>query len=87
MPGTFYDFEWDTKKARTNLRKHGVSFRHATSVLRDPLALTIFDDGHGETEERWVSIGHSRKWANTGSGPHFRLDQLHRNQSADHLRA
>lgn len=57
MPGTFYDFDWDPKKARTNLTKHGVSFRLATSVFRDPLMLTIFDGEHSEHEERWVSIG------------------------------
>lgn len=34
-----------------------MSFRLATSVFRDPLALTIFDDEHSEHEERWVSIG------------------------------
>ena len=52
-----YDFEWDTGKARTNLRKHGVSFRAATAVFRDPLALTTFDNEHSEDEERWVTLG------------------------------
>ena len=47
-----YDFEWDAAKVRTNLRKHGVSFRSATAVFRDPLALTTYDDEHSETEER-----------------------------------
>jgi uncharacterized DUF497 family protein len=57
MPSTFYDFDWDPKKARANLKKHSVSFRLATSVFRDPLMLTIFDGEHSEHEERWVSIG------------------------------
>lgn len=39
---TFFDFDWDPNKARTNLGKHGVSFRLAASVFHDPLALTIF---------------------------------------------
>jgi uncharacterized DUF497 family protein len=52
-----YHFEWDTAKARTNLTKHGVSFRAATAVFRDPLALTTFDDAHSEDEERWVTLG------------------------------
>jgi uncharacterized DUF497 family protein len=52
-----YDFEWDAAKARTNLRKHGVSFRAATAVFRDPLARTIFGDEHSEREERWVTLG------------------------------
>lgn len=52
-----YHFEWEAAKARTNLKKHGVSFRLATAVFRDPLALTTFDDEHSETEERWVTLG------------------------------
>jgi len=55
-----YHFEWDTAKARTNLKKHEVSFRSATAVFRDPLALTTFDDEHSETEERWVTLGRAQ---------------------------
>ena len=51
-----YGFEWDSVKAQTNLNKHGVSFRLATSVFRDPFALTIFDDEHSDDEERWVTL-------------------------------
>ena len=29
----------------------------ASTVLHDPLAITIFDDEHSEHEDRWVSIG------------------------------
>lgn len=58
--GIVYDFEWDAGKARTNLRKHGVSFRAATAVFRDPLARTIFDDEHSEDEERWVTLGRAQ---------------------------
>jgi uncharacterized protein len=29
------DFEWDEIKARTNQRKHGVSFLEATEVFSD----------------------------------------------------
>jgi uncharacterized DUF497 family protein len=35
---TVYDFEWDPAKALANVRKHGVSFEEAASVLLDPLA-------------------------------------------------
>ena len=52
-----YHFEWDAGKARTNLRKHGVSYRTATAVFRDPLALSIYDDEHSEDEECWVTLG------------------------------
>lgn len=53
----FFDFDWDANKARSNLKKHGVPFRLATTVFRDPLALTIYDDEHSENEERWVTLG------------------------------
>ena len=52
-----YDFEWDANKARTNFRKHRISFIQATSVLKDPLAVSIIDDEHSETEERWITLG------------------------------
>jgi hypothetical protein len=57
---TFSDFDWDANKARANLAKHGVSFPLATSVFRDPLALTIFDEEHSDDEERWVTLGRAR---------------------------
>lgn len=31
-------FEWDEDKARSNARKHGVTFEEASSVFADPLA-------------------------------------------------
>lgn len=52
-----YNFEWDPIKAEANIKKHKVSFEESTTVLRDPNALTIFDPDHGETEDRWLTIG------------------------------
>lgn len=49
-------FEWDTKKAASNLRKHKVSFADACAVFRDPLAL-VMPDEDSEGEERWVALG------------------------------
>jgi uncharacterized DUF497 family protein len=46
------DFEWDPSKARANLRKHGVSFDEAATVLRDHLGITIYDPDHSEGEDR-----------------------------------
>lgn len=48
-------FQWDSIKARTNLRKHGVDFADAVGVFEDPLALTR-EDSH-PTENRYVSLG------------------------------
>jgi uncharacterized DUF497 family protein len=52
-----YDFEWDTGKARRNLRKHGVTFERAADVFLDPFMLTLFDEEHSTQEDRWVTIG------------------------------
>ena len=47
---------FDLTKARTNLRKHGVSFAHAEQALRDPMAFTIEDpDSRGEL--RFITLG------------------------------
>jgi uncharacterized protein len=50
------DFEWDSDKAASNLRKHGVSFPEAATVFADPLAVYL-DDGSGIG--RMVVIGTS----------------------------
>jgi hypothetical protein len=52
-----YRFDWDPAKDRANFRKHGVSFRRAASVFRDPNQLSIYDEDHSEAEERWITIG------------------------------
>ena len=54
-----FNFEWDPAKAKANLKKHGVSFEHATSVFRDPRALSFFDREHSDDDERWVTLGRS----------------------------
>ena len=45
-------FEWDRRKAETNLRKHGVSFEEAQTVFTDPLAITLPDPDHSEQDLR-----------------------------------
>ena len=52
-----YEFDWDPVKARRNLQKHGISFDRAARVFLDPFAISIFDEHHGENEDRWVTIG------------------------------
>jgi len=52
-----YDFEWDNQKAKANVRKHRISFERATTVFRDPNLLSIPDEEHSESEERWITIG------------------------------
>lgn len=49
-------FEWDPRKAATNLQKHGVDFETATRVFDDPFLLSYFDRVENG-EERWQAIG------------------------------
>ena len=39
-------FEWDTDKAKKNIKVHGVSFDEASTVFKDNLSLTIYDPLH-----------------------------------------
>jgi uncharacterized DUF497 family protein len=54
MPLTF---EWDLRKARSNLAKHGVGFEEATTIFGDALSLTIPDPDHSLMEARYVTMG------------------------------
>jgi hypothetical protein len=49
-------FEWDPKKAQSNLRKHGIAFEDAIHVFSDPLHLRV-QDRHESGQERWQAIG------------------------------
>jgi hypothetical protein len=49
--------EWDARKARENLRKHGVSFQEASSVFFDSLSATGDDPDHSADERRFVTFG------------------------------
>ena len=57
MTELLFDIVWDDVKAQSNLLKHGVSFAQAATVMLDPLALTVLDAVHSETEERWFTLG------------------------------
>lgn len=54
-------FEWDARKAKTNLEKHKVSFEEAQTIFIDPLLVTFPDEFHSNAEERFTSIGISAK--------------------------
>jgi uncharacterized DUF497 family protein len=54
-------FEWNDRKARTNLQKHGVDFVEAASVFSDPLARIFLDEGHSAGELREIIIGRSSR--------------------------
>jgi uncharacterized DUF497 family protein len=50
------EIEWDSDKADSNFKKHGVSFEEAATALLDPMALAQ-EDAAAEGEPRWILIG------------------------------
>ena len=54
-------FEWDERKAATNLKRHKVSFEEAATAFADLLSLTILDPEHSETEARFILMGLSHR--------------------------
>ncbi len=52
-----YNFGWDTRKAKSNFRKHRITFERATTIFRDPNLISIPDDKHSELEDRWLTMG------------------------------
>ena len=52
-------FTWDTRKAKANLRKHGVSFDEASTAFDDPRGQLRFDTAHSDYEDRFIQLGRS----------------------------
>ena len=50
-------FEWDEQKNPLNLKRHRIRFETAILAFDDPHALTLLDTSHGETEERFNTLG------------------------------
>ena len=55
------EFEWNTSKATSNKRKHGVTFEEARSVFYDDFGIQFFDDENSETEDRFLLLGKSNQ--------------------------
>lgn len=51
-------FEWDASKAKSNFKKHEVSFEEAQSAFYDDLAVQFFDESAID-EERFILLGRS----------------------------
>jgi uncharacterized protein len=49
-------FEWDEKKDRANLIKHGISFDDASQIFHGPVIVKRSDR---KDEERWIGVGKS----------------------------
>ena len=48
---------WDPRKARSNAKKHGVSFEEAATVFDDRLSVTKYDPDHSIDENRFLTLG------------------------------
>ena len=54
-------FEWDPVKAKSNQKKHGVTFAEASSCFYDPMHILIGDPHSAADEDRLILIGASSK--------------------------
>lgn len=52
-------FEWNTAKATSNKKKHGISFEEAQSVFYDEFAVQFFDEDSSISEDRFMMLGFS----------------------------
>ena len=50
-------FVWDETKAKSNIKKHKISFEEAQTVFSDPNARMIFDPEHSGEEDRFILLG------------------------------
>lgn len=51
------DFEWDDRKARSNLHKHGIDFVDARYVFMDDNRTDSVDDSMDYGEDRSLAVG------------------------------
>lgn len=54
-------FEWDSEKAESNLKKHGVSFDEAKTVWNDFFFIDFYDEKHSVEENRFLIVGESEQ--------------------------
>jgi uncharacterized protein len=51
------EFEWDAKKAASNLKKHRISFPFAAEMFLDKNRIERLDEIGDYGEDRWITIG------------------------------
>lgn len=81
--------EWDPQKARSNLRKHRVSFEEAATALSDPLAATGSDPDHSGAESRYITFDMSERGrllvvAHTEQGDTIRITSARQASRREH---
>jgi hypothetical protein len=50
-------FVWDDEKAKSNRRKHDISFNEAKTAFYDEKARLQYDPDHSEDEDRFLLLG------------------------------
>jgi uncharacterized DUF497 family protein len=55
-------FEWDSLKAESNFRKHGVSFQEAALTFLDLSQQILLEPLHSEEESRFIALGWSGRF-------------------------
>ena len=61
MNELYGSFVWDVDKEMANIAKHGVDFRTAAKVFRDPNRKVFKDEKHSVSEPRLFCIGKVEK--------------------------
>lgn len=52
------EFEWDSRKAKINAKKHGITFEEASKLFLGKVDyIEIFDESHSDDEDRFIAIG------------------------------
>lgn len=49
-------FEWDDKKNKANILKHGIDFNDAALFFSNPMLVKL-DTRKNYNEKRWISLG------------------------------
>jgi uncharacterized protein len=51
------EFEWDDRKGRQNIAKHGVPFEYATRIFLDSRRIDVEDERRDYGEARRITVG------------------------------
>lgn len=54
-----FEYTWDSDKEMESVRRRGIGFDEARTVLRGYLSFTWFDELHSDEEPRFKTIGYS----------------------------
>jgi uncharacterized DUF497 family protein len=55
-------FEWDERKCRINIKKHGIDFLDVSEIFQGPMLVNL-DEKNDYGEDRYVGIGFLRNKA------------------------